>query len=1222
MFAGLVGRIQSKLRKGAAAAQTPTKSKKPRARAFRLIFVWSAAIGLTVLGTLLLAEIVVLGLLWWFHVRQTEHDKVIDLLAAWAGIAGVLLLVDLFLRTIGRIAPSKRLKRLIDDVVETPGLSLQPSGSAGPIEVDRHSAMSASLVVGSPDDLCKLSCRGFLERDLLSRADKFRRRDNETAKATSNAWNDYKKALVYPSGFWDKVREMVQRRDSWAIVGDAGVGKSAYMLLTLDAALKEKETLKPWFEKVVFLNAELWTDWKADLERFNGDRDKILVVVDAPFRSGDDEQMSRAKALALSDIQRGFEEQGEEGGTVGPFCLLLTLRREDHTELLNADPLRPPSLKAENLRWDPNLLWLILRHYLTLYQVSLEPPELADTGSPQFLASGIPITLVEKSGGLALYCEELVRFLEMDRKPFTSRALDEFPPGVGNLYFHVLEKMFPESIRETALNLVALLASKNHAFSEGFFYHIREHIVAEAQRHSMREQWNKFELHYMASERGKDGEERNLAGRRFLRLDSPHLARTLEQVAAQPTSLLNDGTLFLQTRRLFREAWHNLPKYKGRIETSLRGNLEAGANDVGDFLLLADLARLGEHSAEEAARLWRSEPNPTALGKLPERDLLTREFYEVIADYGLRAMQRQAVEDARKWLRLAFDIILDKKVVMAFASFLRVTILPQADTQEKRDACVNEINQLYQKILDANPEDVRALTARAKLWWVLGDHEKARADLERLGDAEKCLKSYEMSAAKTEPDSAGGFASLRNALNEAKQLLKLNGDSLRHFQARMSEWSKRAYDLEQANWKNCSDYGEDLLTEANRLKFEGAAGSEIKFGEALAKFQEGWSLYKAAVKALVKKDRTGALRWGDKHNRKTTNHFMWGFGKAYLGLGNHPLGKRFMWIGARLEDQPSGWFELALIEAEKLSDAEGFRGAFEKWLLSRPLSNGQQPPKRLRRVLSLARDLYARLGMSEEAALAALYSGLLPLPRVRLASASAQRISKGFGVVGNWLLKQHTLSGIGIALECCLISLRLGQDLAQMGIPEQIPGTEQEELDEEEGWTQPPRARAGPSDPLRLRIINLLHLRRAAEILQRTWLANELLKEVKGLEYGSGREASWIEDSTAKGAASATAARSKLDEAIVSEVRGDWTRARSFYLELVDGQWDQLLGGACSGLSQAEALRIAIAALIARGDWDSALRGCEKLKHCVKSPEDVFVECLAWKVRNPVKSSP
>jgi hypothetical protein len=688
---------------------------------------------------------------------------------------------------------------------------------------------------------------------------------------------------------------------------------------------------------------------------------------------------------------------------------------------------------------------------------------------------------------------------------------------------------------------------------------------------------------------------------------------------------VSEGSLFHQTRSLLREGSHNLSKYIDQIKRSLSGHLEAGAEDAGDFLLFADLARLGEQPAEEAVRLWSSEPNLTSLRKLPERDVVNKEFYDAIVEYGFSAMQRQASEDAQKWFRLAFGIIPDTKDMMAFASFLRRTILSQANTQEKRDACVNEINQLYQRILERDPEDVRALGGQAKLWWTVGAHEKARIDLKHTGDAENLLKLYEMSAAKTRPDWAKGFASLRNALNETRQGLKLNGDLYRRYQARMTEWSKRAYELERSNWKNCSDYGEDLLREANRLRYEREGGSEIKFREALTKFEEGWRQYKEDIKTLVKGDRPSALNWAGRNKltiRSTANHFMWGFGKAYLGLENQSLAKRFMWAGARLENQPSGWFQLALEEAEKLKDGEGFRGAFEKWLQSRPLSNGQRPPKRLEQLLFLAKDLYARLGMRDEATLAGLYSGLLQLPRARLASASARRISKGCGVVGNWLLKQRALSGIGIALECCLSSLRLGQHLPQLGTPEQIPRTDQEELDEEEGWTQPPRARAGPSDPLRLRIINLLHLRRAAEILQRTWLANELLKEVKTLEYGSGREASWTEDSKGKGAATAAATRSKLDEAIISEVRGDWTRARSFYLELVDGQWDQLLGGTCSGLSQAEALRIAIAALIARGDWDSALRGCEKLKHCVKSPEDIFVECLAWKVHNSVSSSP
>jgi len=147
------------------------------------------------------------------------------------------------------------------------------------------------------------------------------------------------------------------------------------------------------------------------------------------------------------------------------------------------------------------------------------------------------------------------------------------------------------------------------------------------------------------------------------------------------------------------------------------------------------------------------------------------------------------------------------------------------------------------------------------------------------------------------------------------------------------------------------------------------------------------------------------------------------------------------------------------------------------------------------------------------------------------------------------------------------------------------------------------------------------HLGRASETIERTWLANEVLKVAKRLEYGSGREGPLTEGNTANRASTAAAGQSKLDEAIISELRGDWAPAASFYLGLVDDQSDQPLAQTCGGLSQVDALRIAVTAFIIYGDSNSALSGCEKLKRCAKSPEDIFVECLAWELDNSVKSS-
>ena len=291
--------------------------------------------------------------------------------------------------------------------------------------------------------------------------------------------------------------------------------------------------------------------------------------------------------------------------------------------------------------------------------------------------------------------------------------MHEHPKKLHPFRAGAVEKLFStDEVRENAFEIVVFLASTGKAFSEGFFYYLFDNVIPTAQKAQFRTCWDSFNLHYIAKEGNKTGgRDKVVAGRQFLRLASPHFARTIEALPVPAETAPQTSGAYIHTRSLLREKWQRRAGYAKRIENSLHDKLMTGVLDVGDALLFADLAQFGKEPAKNAVDLWWLDQINVQLDKLPERGAVAIEFYEAIADYGFDAIEQEDVHGAQEWFKKAFEIFPDTKDMMYYATFLRDVALPQAKSPDESKNWIAEIASLYTRLLEKNSKDIRALTA-------------------------------------------------------------------------------------------------------------------------------------------------------------------------------------------------------------------------------------------------------------------------------------------------------------------------------------------------------------------------------------------------------------------------------------------------------------------------------------------------------------------------------
>ena len=278
-------------------------------------------------------------------------------------------------------------------------------------------------------------------------------------------WNNVKKEIDFSK--FNPIDLSSQHRVSF-IVGKAGVGKTTYMLWSLDKSLQNKS----WaFNKIVFLNPnpDVYPLWGVKLLDY--DPKKTLLVIDALWRSGDTSEIFKDRCRHLFRLP--FE--GEIGGRdIGPFKVLATIREDEYKDFLSIKEFSWISrsdffeyrIASDNLDFEK-----ILTNYLNSYKIPTSPKNKKE------VIKQLTPKLVLKSKGLPFYVRCLFVELKESKETFSEEILNKYPTGIINLIWEIIKKHYYVEEDVVIPFLLLLLKEADKGFSKHFLNIVKEKMA-------------------------------------------------------------------------------------------------------------------------------------------------------------------------------------------------------------------------------------------------------------------------------------------------------------------------------------------------------------------------------------------------------------------------------------------------------------------------------------------------------------------------------------------------------------------------------------------------------------------------------------------------------------------------------------------------------------------------------------------------------------------------
>jgi tetratricopeptide (TPR) repeat protein len=791
------------------------------------------------------------------------------------------------------------------------------------------------------------------------------------------SWSDIKKevdfSMLQPLNLSDPYRIFI-------ITGKAGMGKTTYMLWRLDELLQSK--LRP-FKRIIFLNPNGYELWAEDLFKYKPE--ETLLVLDAPQR-GDGDEVFKKRCFYLFKLAIGELTAAEgktEEGVVGPFKVLITIRDDEYGYLREQKEFAPIFENPENYfvyeitpqKLNPEA---ILKKYLNSYKIQYEVPSDREKIVMNLLAS--------KSEGKPIYIRYIVTDLKSNNRSFSEETLSQFPQGIANLMWQTIKRGYYVYEDNVIPFLLLLLLHMSQDFSSYFFNFVIDKLVQKEMKKDIKTKIKNLRSLLQCSV-FKDVE--------FFSMDS-HLRESLSIGLTQPEKIdysLKDIVEFYKQINDMQ-----FQRMKEDIAISLRNHLRNGFKDKADVFLCVDLAKMGEEYLDDATKyfceLWQSS-------KLPKDyiDYVREELFEL---WESLARKYKAVYDDEKVI-YCYENALDKlgvrthlRSLVSYAHYLQKRILPKYKhgTQEFQ-RWKEKIESLHKEVIKYQKEQgikdyITYLT--------LADSYKLSYQVTgKIEDLENALDNY-LQSARVENTSIG-YGTVRNYIVE---LMKETGIKKRTkpdlyykcVQARI-ECSEKAYQLNPDNWKNCGDYGEDLLV--------------------MEKPEDAIPILERGINLLLKSNNLG-----DVEKRVHLSWFYGRIGLCYRRMGNIPKAKEFLFKIAEIENPPISYFNL-INWMYKINEYQETINAFEKFKESFLTSKMKEKEK----VFSFIPDIllyvavsYEKLGKSEMSIFWKYYADV----------AYYLKDIKEWNFVGNRLVKYHKLSE---ARECFLKYIRIDSNNAQ-----------------------------------------------------------------------------------------------------------------------------------------------------------------------------------------------
>lgn len=495
------------------------------------------------------------------------------------------------------------------------------------------------------------------------------------------------------------------------ITGKAGMGKSTYMLWSIDRFLLDSS----WpFRKVVFLHPEWYEHWARDL--YDCEPEETLLVIDALKRWEDidsplgfQERCSELKRLA-------FEGKIYHEKLIGPFKILATIRNEEYQDLVRLPafhflPIKVFEITPEDL--DPRR---ILEKWLASYKI------------PYTVPAGREKEVIEKLGtkslGSPFYIRHLAAELSRTNSSFSEDSLDEFPAGVVNLIWYTITKTYYVEADRAIPFLLLLLSSTNKPYSSYFLKFLVDRLSQTSKEEITKKVDSLKEFYFQDFRRHEGSAQIENFG-----LDS-HWRESLEEGLQDPKSVDTICRDVAITYKAIADTEFN--RLVEQIINELKTRLGEGFKDKADAFLCVDLARLSDDGLKFATSVYSGSCSSSKLEK-EYVDYVQKELFELWIS---NAWKYRSVYDDERVVACyenAFEKLgakSDFKQLHSYANYLQKRILPKLqDGTLEFNKCREKIERIYSDVItgQANQGVKDPISYQALAWFYaeLGDDEKA-----------------------------------------------------------------------------------------------------------------------------------------------------------------------------------------------------------------------------------------------------------------------------------------------------------------------------------------------------------------------------------------------------------------------------------------------------------------------------------------------------------------
>jgi len=499
----------------------------------------------------------------------------------------------------------------------------------------------------------------------------------------------------------------------FVITGEAGIGKSTYMLWSLNESLRNPS----WpFRKVIFLHPEHFDLWTRDL--YDCDPDRTILVIDALMRWEDRDAPLGFQQRCRELKSLAFEGKIYNEKLIGPFKVIATLRDEEYKDFKQQLPPFLSTRRIEIKKEDLDLR-IILRKCLASYGIAYEVPKEKEDEV---------IKKVEtKSLGSPFYVRHLAAELKLRGSTFSEHSMDEFPTGMVNLIWQTIGKTYYIEADRVIPFLFLLFTKTNKSFSSYFFDFLVEKL-AHIRKEEIKRRVNSLKEFYLDSR-----QDEVLTEDFWL---NTHWRESLERGLERPETLdllCRDVSSAFKT---VEDVQYN--RLLEQIIDELKGYLEHGFKDKADAFMCIDLAKLSDRGLEFATTIYSNHHSSSIL----PREYITHVQKELFQLWISEAWKYRAkYDDARvnACYKNGFEKIgmrSDTAQLHSYAHYLQKRILPRLkDGTPERESCKQEIEALYKEVIDTQStqkvKDPISYQALAFFYAELGDDAKAEENFKR-----------------------------------------------------------------------------------------------------------------------------------------------------------------------------------------------------------------------------------------------------------------------------------------------------------------------------------------------------------------------------------------------------------------------------------------------------------------------------------------------------------